>query len=36
MAHTYNESLVREAEHLIREKFYPFIKELNDRLEREL
>ncbi|WP_227762238.1 nucleotidyltransferase substrate binding protein [Zhaonella formicivorans] len=33
MAHTYNENLAKEAEKLIRKKYYPMLKELSATLE---
>jgi len=33
MAHTYNEEVVKQAEQLIKQKYYPAIKELMARLE---
>ncbi|NLK97140.1 nucleotidyltransferase substrate binding protein [Defluviitalea saccharophila] len=36
MAHTYDEEVAKEAEQLIKEKYYPIIKELLHTLEEEL
>ena len=33
MAHTYDEGVAKEAEQLIKQKYYPVIKELLDKLE---
>jgi nucleotidyltransferase substrate binding protein (TIGR01987 family) len=36
MAHTYDEEVAKEAEFLIKEKYYPVIKELLNTLEEEV
>ncbi|WP_142415126.1 nucleotidyltransferase substrate binding protein [Hathewaya massiliensis] len=36
MAHTYDEDVAKEAENLIKEKYYPVLKELLYKLEAEL
>lgn len=35
MAHTYDEEVAKEAEQLIKQKYYPMIKELSNKLRKE-